>query len=263
MTITARNRIILTGLGITVAISVIFLVSVFLIFRSATVGGRESLPATNLTRTLVVLFSIISFCTAAAVIFYFSFRKTTAPEMFFFLVFLITMSFDSLKATQALLAIRGAAPYYAGLITRVVYFGKFLGTMCILVSGLFAHNTEYQRMEIYLGIGLLLAFTLSYALPVDFTLLKPNLVVAIGYAEELYIISVLFLTFGILNYLYSAFQDKNKNHLLMALGLTAAVVGREMVFYLDNSLALIFAFVLLIGGSTLFGERTHEVHLWS
>ena len=263
MTITARNRIILTGLCIAVAMLAIFLLSVFLIFKNTSIGAGDSLAAVNLTRILVSLFSVVSFCIAAVVIFYFSFRKTTAPEMFFFIVFLISLSFDSLKATQAFITIKGVAPYYAGLMTRTVYFGKYLGTMCILVSGLFAHNTEYQRMEIYLGVALLLAFILSYAVPVDFTTLKPNLVSAIGYEEELFIINVLFLAFGIMNYLYSALRERSKSHLLMALGLTAVIVGRELVFYLDNSIALIFAFLLLIGGSTLFGERTREVHLWS
>lgn len=262
MTIAVRNRIILSGLGITILMLIIFLISVILIFQNTSFGAGDALPKVNLTRILILLFSVVCFCIITVVIFYLSFRKTTAPEMFFFLIFLISISFDCLKAMQALFTIREVAPYYAGLMTRLVYFGKYLGTMCILVSGLFAHNTEYQRMEIYLGVALLLSFTLSYAVPVDFTTLRPNLLSAIGYAEELFIISTLFLAFGVLNYLYSALQDRSSSHLLMATGITAVIIGRELVFYLDNSIGLIVAFLLLIGGTTLFGERTHEVHLW-
>ena len=145
----------------------------------------------------------------------------------------------------------------------MVSFGRFLGTLAVLDSGLFAHGAEYQRMEIYLGVAFLLSVSLSTAMPVDFTVTDRSLLYAVGNLRELGIVSVLFLSFGVFNFILYAIQNGSRDYALIGIGLALAVVGREMLFFMNSSIALIAAFVMLIGGTTLFGERTHAVHLWS
>ena len=263
MTINTRNKIILFGLILIILFFCSFIISVVLVFQRISSAGTVNLPVTNITSNLISLLSEILFCIATVVILYFTFRKTTSPEIFFFIVFLISMAFDSLKSTHALFMVLNVSPYYGMLLTRIVYFGRFMGTLSVLAGGIFLHGAEYQRMGIYLGIVLLLSFTLSAAIPVDITITEENLLYVVGNAKELGIISVLFLFFGVANYTLYGIQNSSRNHGLMALGLAMAIAGREILFFLSGSITLIAAFVLLIGGATLFSERTHEVRLWS
>ncbi|MBT3272306.1 MAG: hypothetical protein HN368_04060 [Spirochaetales bacterium] len=263
MTIKTRNNIILLGLTLIVILFAAFLISVFLIFQRVSIFSTSVLQDIDLTAVLISLLSELLFCLASVIIFYFSFRKTTSPEIFFFIIFLIAMAFDALKSSQALFTILNLSPYYGVLLTRTIYFGRFAGTLSILASGIFLHGAEYQRMEIYLGIVLLLSFALSAAIPIDITAVDNNLLFTVGNSRELGIISVLFLTFGVLNHVLYGIQNSNKDYGLMALGLTLVVIGREILFFKSGSIALITAFLLLIGGATLYGERTHEVRLWS
>lgn len=263
MTINTRNKIIITGLSVAVLLLVGFLICVVLIFQSMTMASNGPYGGTSFTSILVSLLSELLFSITAVTILYFSFRKTTSAEIFFFIIFLVTMTFDSMKAGFALLAVQNVSPFYGVLLTRMIYFGRFLGTLVILAAGLFAHGAEYQRMEIYLGAAFLLSVSLSTAMPVDFTVFDGNLLYAVGNSRELGIVSVLFLAFGVFNFLLYAIQNRSTDYALIGLGLALAVVGREMLFFMQGPIAPIAAFVMLIGGTTLFGERTHAVHLWS
>lgn len=262
MTINTRNKIIISGLSLSVLLLALYLISVILTFRAVRIGG-EIFPVANFSELIVTLLSELVFTIAAVTILYFSFRKTTSAEIFFFIIFIVTIAFDSLKAGFALFSVLNFSPYYGVILTRSVYFGRFLGTLAVLAAGIFAHGAEYQRMEIYLGVAFLLAFSLSAAVPVDFTVTEFNLLYAVGNSRELGIVSVLFLSFGVFNFVLFAIQNASRDHALIAGGLALTVAGREMLFFMDGSIALITAFVMLIGGVTLFSERTHAVHLWS
>jgi hypothetical protein len=261
MTITTRNKIIISGLSIAAVLLALFLFTVTLLFQR--LGGGGFAAEANFTATLVSLLSELIFAIASVTILYFSFRKTTSAEIFFFIIFIVTMAFDSLKAGLALFTVMDFSPYYGVLLTRVVYFSRFLGTLAVLAAGLFAHGAEYQRMEIYLGVAFLLSLSLSAAIPVDFTVTDRNLLHVVGNSRELGIVSVLFLFFGVFNFVLYAFQNGSTDHALIGLGLALTVIGREMLFFMNGSIALVTAFILLIGGVTLFSERTHAVHLWA
>jgi len=172
------------------------------------------------------------------------------------------MSFDSLKALFVLVDILNLSPFYGIMLTRVVYFGRFLGTLAVLAGGLFSLGAEYQRMEIYVGVALLLAFTLASAVTVDMTETNEYLLYKIGNTRELNIIRVLFLCFGVFNYVLYAVQNSSRDHVLIAAGLSLVIVGRELLFTSRHPVALTVAFLLLVSGTTLFGERTHAVRLW-
>ena len=140
MTIGTRNKTILAGLSITVLLIAVFLTAVVLIYRHGPVTGA-------MTAVLVSLGGELLFAVTSMVILYFSFRKTKSPEIFFFIIFLVSMSFDSLRASFELIRILDLPPYYGVLITRAVYFGRFLGTLAVLAGGLFSLGAEYWYLH--------------------------------------------------------------------------------------------------------------------
>jgi len=256
MTIHTRNKTILGGIFLTALLLAAFAASMILIFGRFDPAGEAVLMLVSLAMELV-------YAVAAIVVLYFSFRKTRSPEIFFFIIFLISMCFNSLKAPFVLLDAIGMAPYYGVLLTRAEYFGRFLGTLAILTSGLFPLGAEYQRMEIYFGVSFLLAFALSAAITVDMTEIGPVMLFEMGHSRELGIINVIFLFFGVFNYVLYAIQNSSRDHFLIAAGLALVIVGREMIYHSQHLVFSVIALVLLVAGTVLFGERTHSVHLWA
>lgn len=256
MTINTRNKTIIAGIGISVLLFAGFIIASILLFGKTDVEHEIILLIISLAGELL-------FALTAIIILYLSFRKTRSPEIFFFIVFCISMCFDSLKVPFVLFNAIEIAPYYGVILTRAVYFGRFLGTMAVLTSGLFSLGAQYQRMEIYAGVSFLLAFALSAAVTIDITETDPIFLFKMGHTRELGIISVIFLFFGVFNYLLYAIQSASRNHFLIALGLTGVIAGREMLFYTHSVITVAGALCLLIAGTVLYGERTRAVYLWT
>ena len=263
MTITSRNRTILTGLAVVCLLLFAYVATIVLIFRSVTPENLQSETNATMVPILFALLTELLFCILSVAILYLAFRKTSSPEVFYFIVFLVAMAFDSIKVFQIFIEVHNASPLYGVLATRITYFGKFLGTLCIFSSGLSISGVQRQKTEIYLGIGLLLSFLLAATVPIDMTTIEKNLVYHIGNRTEIIIAGVLFLGFTLISFALAAIQTGKKDFLLMGLGIALTAAGRELLFYTNDPIMLIVSFLLLIGGVTIFGERTHAVYLWS
>lgn len=263
MTLAGRNRIILSGVLVIGLLAAAFVVSVVGVLRSLPLDSALQGRQLNVVSVEVSLLAELLFCLGTVIILYFSFRKTTSAEIFFFIVFVVSMSLDSLKSVQLLLMIRDQPVSFGMLVTRVILFGEYLGILALFAAGLFSTGLPYQRLEIVLGLALLLAFALASAVPVDMNVNGRDLVHGVATGNELMIISILFQFFAVLNFVLAGFQKSSGSYFIIALGAGMAMAGRELLFYRLDSISVIAAFVLLIAGSTLFGERTHEVHLWT
>ena len=263
MTISARNRIILSGTALVAVFAAIFVYSVATLFRMAPTQIFDFAGETPIAPLSLVLFCELFFCIATLVVLYVSFRKTSSAEIFFFMLFVVSMSFDALKMVHLVIDATSMPPYFGVLVSRIIYFAHFLGPASLFASGLFATGMRYERLEIVLISTLLLSFTLAATIPIDMTQLEPWFVMRHGYSREIRAVSILLYLFAFANFLLAAYQSRNRNHLIIAAGLALSIGGREILFYRLDVISVIFAFVLLVFGSTIFGERTHEVYLWS
>ncbi len=263
MTIAVRNRIILSGAGIIAVCGGVFFVALALLFRSAPVRALSFDSQESIAPLALSILSELIFSIATVLVLYFSFRRTASAEVFFFILFVISMSFDSLKMLHILFDVVMIPPYFGTLVTRAIYFGKSLGTLSLFACGVFSVSTSHERLELVLTSGLLLAFALSVGLPVDITTRQPHFVMTTGYEHELSIITYVLYGFALVSFLLAAYRTQSKDYLLVGLGVLMVMAGREILYYRTDGLSIIVAFVLLVAGAALFGERIHEVHLWA
>ncbi len=260
MTITVRNRIILSGIGIVTLLLLLFILFIGLLFREIPL---RSMDQSSLAPFLLAVLCEVLFSLAAVIVLFFSFRKTTSPEIFFFILFLITIAFDSLKAINIYFTVAPIPSNVGILVSRMVYFGKYFGTLCVFACGLFPTGISYERLELFLSSALLLATVFAGTIPVDMTDLQPNYLFATGLSGEIRAVSIAMYSFAFLNYILAALRNGNRTYLLIGTGLALCIVGRELLFHVSDAITIITAFVILTVGTTLFSERTHEVHLWA
>ena len=236
---------------------------VFFIFQKGSLPIFRDSESLSIAPVILVLFSELIFSLGATIILYFSFRKTTSAEIFFFMGFIISISFDALKLIPILISITNSPPYLGVIASRVIYFGRYFGTAALFSAGLFSTGIGYGKMELALGIVFILAFSLALTIPIDMTSLEENLVHRSTRGREIMTIRILFQSLAVLNFILAAIMHKEYSYLFMAAGVALVFFGRELLFYVMDPILIIVAFVLVIGGSTIFSERTHEVHLWA
>lgn len=253
----------MSGTALVALFAAIFVYSVATLFRMAPTQVFDFAGETPIAPLALLLFCELFFCIATLIVLYVSFRKTASAEIFFFMIFVVSISFDALKMVHLVIDATSLPPYFGVVVSRCIHFAHFLGPASLFASGLFATGMRYERLEIVLISSLLLSFTLAATIPIDMTLLEPWFVMRLGYAREIRGVTTLLYIFAFTNFLLAAYQSRNRNLLIIATGLALAIGGREILFYRTDVISVIIAFVLLVFGSTIFGERTHEVYLWS
>ncbi len=260
MTITVRNTLLGAGL-----LLCLLLLAGFLLAFAAAYSFQA--PAGPLGRgvlvSLMALGGLLVYSLGAGLSLQRFFRKTVSSEMFFFIFFVISLSFESFKALGVLFQLWGLATYYGVIVARVVYFSRFFGVFCLLTSGLYATGIEYQKFEVVLGIAFLLAFTLSFSIPIDSSVFLPTLLYRIGGTVQLLAVFSALELFSILNFVLASILSRRREYLIMAGGLLLVIAGKDLLFFAHGAPAAVAAFAFLLAGTIVFGNRAHAIYLWT
>ena len=190
------------------------------------------------------------------------FRKTTAPEMFFFSVFVFTLAIDLVKGGQLVILILQYPPLYGAMLTRILHFGHFFGIFCLLSSSLYLGGLEYQKTGVVVGLGALIALTLAYSLPVDFSRLFPNLMNPAGDQTTIQVIALLLNFLVVLNVLYAIAAVQEPAYVALLGALLLVIAGREVALYVASPVVYAPAVGALIVGIGVFTWRMRRLYLW-
>jgi len=215
---------------------------------------------------LVQILVLLAFCLIAGILLHISFRKTSSAEIFFFFLFLFLTSLEGTRLLILAVNLRELPFENAAALSRLVYFCRYLGTLCLFTSGLFASGLQYQRMEAVLGICALVAFSLAVTLPLDTGGDLHELLFRNSLERQFSIGFLIIQLFAVGNYFYAGWLNNNRNYHVMALGMALVLTGRELLFRQSSGetgpLLALTGMLLLFLGTAVFGKRTHEVYLW-
>ncbi len=275
MTLASRNTLLLTGilfsllvLAVCVAIVVIVAISGYSPPQSDFAIGERWLvfrwTAAPISVAWVMAGTAVSGLAASVGAYFLRrfFRKTSAPEVFFFTLFTITLCFESLRSVELYFLFLNLPTLYGIIVTRVVYFGYFLGAFCLLGSSLYTAGVQYQKYGNALGIAALVSFALAYVVPIDSLSPFPSLLFRIGNETTTQTIALVIGMLTLLSYAMSVVTGGTEDRLPIALAVLMVILGRELLFYLSNPVVVTAGAILLIGGMVLYGVRNYKLYLW-
>ncbi|TVR58578.1 MAG: hypothetical protein EA426_09660 [Spirochaetaceae bacterium] len=202
------------------------------------------------------------FSFAAGLLFVRYFRKTTAPEIFFFIVFLMSLVFDSMKLLNVLLIAENLPIELQNLVTRVVTFGYVFGVACLFLSSLYSAGIDYQKTEAIVGITALISFAFAYTIPVNTLVFYPNLIHRVGDGSMIPIVVTFMYTVTFLNLVQSAIRSTSWSDVQLACAVLLTAAGRELIFRGAGPVGLSLGAILLIAGAVWFGVKKYSAYLW-
>ncbi len=264
MTIRTRNILIISAISLSILLVFIFFPAIIYIFlnQEEAIAAVNSADIDSFFPVLIILMVIIAFSTGSSLLLRFFFRKTTSPEIFFFTIFILTLGVEVIRCVQIYILLNNFPVYPGVVLTRIVYFWRFFGIICLFFSGLFATGLQFQRFEIIFGIAGLLSLILTSTMPIDSTILNPDLLYRIGEPSILFfgILAIEILT--ILSFFLAAARNSSFEYFLTAVGLILVTAGKEMLFGLSGVITTLIGIIFLSIGTFLFSSRIHSVYLW-
>ncbi len=220
--------------------------------------GNYSLFAILYTVLIKTLFALTAGITLRNL-----FQKIASPEIFFFSLAILSLSFTAVRSLLVIENIAGYPIYLSETITRTVYFGKIIMVLSLFTSGLFSTGITFKKQESFLILIVLIAIVLSSAIPID--RFERDIILLQGTGSE-YGINIVFIilqVLAVLNFLAGGIKNNNHDYIFLAAGIAMVSIGNELLFKLLPGWISIAALLLLMGGTLLFGYKIHKIYQWS
>lgn len=267
MTLKLRNNLFILGLILGGALSLLYAAGMgILLVRFPREVPLEALllrTSSLALQSLLPLLLLNIFLFTSGLVLYLTFRKTSSAEIFFFFIFLMATGCEGFRLGLFYIKLFDL-PFQLGMnLSRIIFFGRFFGTLCLFAAGLFACGIPYQRLELMLGGCFLVALSLATTIPLDSGIQGANLIYSNGLAREFLLGMVIVEALGVGNLLYAVHLHNNPNYYFLAGGMTLVMISKGVLFYLGGGIILYaIGFLGLILGTIIFGNKTHEVYLW-
>ncbi|MDC7126342.1 MAG: hypothetical protein PQJ46_12295, partial [Spirochaetales bacterium] len=183
-------------------------------------------------------------------------------EIFFYYIFIFAIFFNIFKINPVFVLTRNFWDLYPMLQTRLIYYGKLVGTLSLLSAGLFATGLEYQRIGLATVLVFLIPAALVMVLPIDTSVIVIGNTFKIGSFIELISIIMIINVISIINFIIAGIKNDNKDYYIIAITLLLAITGREIAFYFTNTFLEAAGFLLLLVGTSIFSWKVHHLYLW-
>ena len=258
MAVLSKRNIIIISFNIFSAVSILFFIGLLAYLSKGlpqTFGQMLTSPNV-LIPSITIIFSVFSV--------YFIrkfFLQNTRAEIFFFLIFLLTLNFDGIRSIIYILEQLDKPESYVLILTRLAYFGKILGVFALLCFAMMTIDTEYKPFATLLSAIALFALFVAILLP--FTPNKGvNALFVPGldfFFTALFIIKVLTVLTLAFNYL----QNRNWEYLNLAVSMIFILSGSHTLFYTASPFGAFIGMAFLATGTVFISYRIHKLYLWN
>ena len=256
-----RKLIISTGAVLSLLFFALFCLILIFLLQRAWTAGEDVFTFSRISHIVVVGCTAL-FSVAGGFGFRRLFRRSSAQEIFFFLAFIVSLSFDALKILSFYFSVTYMPAFYGVHVTRVVYLGFFMGLSFLFTGSLFSGELAYRKLGTVLGLVLVFSLAFVYSLPVDGTVFQANMLYRAGGENYILLVRFCLEALTLLGFGRSAYLAGSVQELFICLAVLLMIVGRELIFFRTEPLAIAVGFALLAGGVLLFSRKIYEKHQW-
>lgn len=191
-----------------------------------------------------------------------TFQRSHSPEIFFFSIFLFSLSFESLKIGTVVSLLFDKPIFYGVVFTRAIYLGRIIGLLCLLFSSLYAIKMRYNHFGVLLGITILVAFAFSISIPIDPTVYMVNLLYKLGEERGLLFVTISLSALVIINFFGAAHVKSSPHFTVTAIASVILQSGREVVFFTVEPPFLFAGILAILIGKVVFIKQIERFYLW-
>ena len=269
MTIRFRNR--MTLIFFIVSVSCLMLGIFFTLFQYFS-GGivipqvyTKSLSQNFLFQyhTLCVyagIFILMIYTCVTTLIIYHSFEKTQAPDIVFFLLFLIACLCDTSRLLVPAFKLSGTFSLFLLRIGNFHLFARLLAPLALMGNTVLCTEEFRQNTDRNCIILIIVSMFFAEMIPLNTAVILPNFGISYGYVKA--IRGFAFLTCFVSAISLFRTNQKNEYKQIMTLGYILLCMGYTVIFYCYNIFTLVTGTLLLGGGTYLYLNEVHKHYLW-
>jgi hypothetical protein len=203
---------------------------------------------------------LLAISIAGTILFKIQYKKSGSTELFFFVLSLTSMAFESFRIAGVLLYLSAVPTFVLTMITRIVYFGRFMSIFFLLCSSLYACEIRYHKFINFAGLMLVVALGISYLISLDGTRFLSTFLNQLDDEPGIFLIISTTTLFSIVNFIIAAIK-RNMRFLYIAISILFVVAGQEIIFFSSNPILSGMAIASMVFGIIIFYKEIDRIYL--
>ena len=213
--------------------------------------------AVHVTLAAMALFSFI------VIILIFSFfQRTSASEILYIVIFVISFSFESIRLVLPLSWIYSFPSVYLTAASRILLFTRVFGSFSLFAAGILAAGFEADKTRYVIFVAGIAAIVITANIPIDVLDWDTGLNAANGHNSMFRGIEFAIFITTTSSFFIAAKVRESKEYIFVAIGTAVALAGRNILLGTDNWLGLVPGLLLLSFGIWFICSKLHKIYLW-
>ena len=206
------------------------------------------------------LFIILAYICVTTMIIYHSFEKTQAPDIVFFLIFLVACLCDSSRLLVPIFNISGTFSHFLLKVGNIHLFARLLAPLALMGNTILSTEEFRQNTDRNSIILIIISMFFAEIIPLNTAVILPNYGISYGYVKAIQGFSLLICIVSTI----ALFNNNRKNEYkqIMTVGFILLCIGFTLIFYCFNILSLAAGTIFLGTGTYLYLNEVHKHYLW-
>ena len=206
-----------------------------------------------------IFFMFLYICTTTLII-YHSFEKTQAPDIVFFLLFLIACLCDTSRLLVPAFHLSGTFSLFLLKVGNLQLFARLLVPLALMGNTAMSTDEFRQSTDRNCIILIIIAMFFAEIIPMNTAVILPNFCISYGYVKA--IRTFCFLTCIVSTIALFQTNRKNEYRQIMTIGFILLCIGYSLIFYCYNIILLAAGITMMSSGTFLYLNEVHKHYLW-
>ena len=206
------------------------------------------------------IFIMLTYICITTLIIYHSFEKTQAPDIVFFLLFLIACLCDTSRLLVPLFRLSGTFSLLLLKIGNIHLFARLLAPLALMGNSVMSTEEFRQSTDRNCIILIIISMFFAEIIPLNTAVILPNFCISYGYVTAIRLFC--FLTCAVSAVYHFRTNKKNEFKQTMTIGFIMLCIGYTFVFYCYSIASLAGGIFFLGGGTYLYLNDVHKHYLW-
>jgi len=167
------------------------------------------------------------------------------------ILFLFSLGPECLRAGTAYLYASDGSISAIVVLTRMIYWARFVGLLGLLLTGLYCIDFKYKRYGVLIAVIFLVSFAMAAYIPVDRTVFLIQLTWKLGDEQGVWFMSLIIGALALCTAAAAAPVKRSARYLWLAAGLLLLLASRELLFFGASPIILSAGLAALTGGIML------------
>lgn len=274
MTITGRNKILLTLLIITALAALFTAASVIIILVQKLIPTHMSFSRFFLFPDNIPLLRYNTFPTLLAIaaiavivpfflfrIFYL-FEKTQAVEITFFLWALVGVEFEIIRICVPLFQLWEGYSLFLLFINKAVFFSRLFTVLCLFFASIFSGSGIFQQADKNIYILMAAAMVITYSIPINTLNQYTTFIFGYGFESQFLLAKCILVCLTVFSFFLTGRAQSIPVYTSVAVSIALFFLGYGLLCVCDNFIALALGVAAITYGSYRFLQQLHTYYLW-